>query len=44
MVRNFIVSITRSTISLIGTALAVAALVLILSLFMLEQFGFEGGP
>jgi len=44
MVRNFIVSITRSTISLIGTALAVAALVLMLSLFMLEQFGFEGGP
>jgi len=44
MVKNFIVSITRSTISLIGTALAVAALVLILSLFMLEQFGFEGGP
>jgi hypothetical protein len=44
MVRNFIVSITRSTISLIGTALAVAALVLILSLFMIEQFGFEGGP
>lgn len=44
MVRNFIVSITRSTISLIGTAIAVAALVLILSLFMIEQFGFEGGP
>lgn len=44
MVRNFIVSITRSSISLIGTALAVAALVLMLSLFMLEQFGFEGGP
>ena len=44
MVRNFIVSITRSTISLIGTALAVATLVLMLSLFMLEQFGFEGGP
>jgi hypothetical protein len=44
MVRNFIVSITRSIISLVGTALAVAALVLMLSLFMLEQFGFEGGP
>jgi len=44
MVRNFIVSITRSTISLIGTALAVATLVLMLSLFLLEQFGFEGGP
>ena len=44
MVRNFIVSITRSIISLSGTALAVAALVLMLSLFMLQQFGFEGGP
>ncbi len=44
MVRNFIVSITRSMISLSGTALAVASLVLMLSLFVLEQFGFEGGP
>ena len=44
MVKNFIVSITRSSISLLGTAIAVAALVLILSLFMIEQFGFEGGP
>jgi len=44
MVRNFIVSITRSVVSLSGTALAVAALVLMLSLFVLEQFGFEGGP
>ena len=44
MVRNFVVSITRSAISLSGTALAVAALVLMLSLFVLEQFGFEGGP
>ena len=44
MVRNFIVSITRSMISLSGTALAVASLVLILSMFALEQFGFEGGP
>jgi len=44
MVRNFIVSITRSGISLSGTALAIAALVLMLSLFVLEQFGFEGGP
>lgn len=44
MVRNFIVSITRSMISLCGTALSVATLVLMLSLFVLEQFGFEGGP
>ncbi len=44
MVRNFIVSITRSVISLTGTAISVASLVLMLSLFVLEQFGFEGGP
>lgn len=44
MVKNFVVSITRSRISLTGSALAVASLVLILSLSMLEQFGFEGGP
>ena len=44
MVRSFIVSITRSRISLSGTALALAALVLMLSLFALEQFGFDGGP
>ena len=44
MVRNFIVSITRSAISLIGTSIAVATLVLMLSLFLIEQFGFEGGP
>jgi hypothetical protein len=44
MVRNFLVSITRSIISLTGTALALASLVLMMSLFALEQFGFEGGP
>ena len=44
MVRNFIVSITRSVISLTGTAISVASLVLMLSLFVLEQFGFQGGP
>jgi hypothetical protein len=31
-------------ISLVGTAIAIASLVLILSLITLEQFGFEGGP
>jgi len=44
MVKDFIVSVTRSTLSLTGSALAVASLVLMLSLFMIEQFGFEGGP
>ena len=44
MVRHFLVSITRNGVSLIGTAIAVAALVLITSLFVMEKLGFEGGP
>lgn len=44
MMRNFFVTITRNGVSLIGTALALASLVLILSLFAMELFGFEGGP
>ena len=44
MIKNFFASITRNAISLIGTALALASLVLILSLFTMQQFGFEGGP
>ena len=44
MFRSFFASITHNAISLIGTALAVASLVLIASLFTMQQFGFEGGP
>lgn len=44
MFRNFLSSITHNGISLIGTALAIASLVLIVSLFVMEQLGFEGGP
>ena len=44
MFKNFLASITHNAISLIGTAIAVAALVLILSLFAMELWGFEGGP
>jgi hypothetical protein len=44
MFRKFFASITHNAISLIGTAVAVASLVLILSLFAMQQFGFEGGP
>jgi hypothetical protein len=44
MFKNFFASITHNAISLIGTALAVASLVLIASLFTMEQLGFEGGP
>ena len=42
--RSFLGSITRNGISLIGTALALASLVLIVSLFFMEQLGLEGGP
>ena len=42
--KNFLASISRNGISLIGTGLAIAGLVLIVSLFVMEQLGFEGGP
>ena len=44
MLKDFVASITHNVISLIGTALAVASLVLMACLFAMEQFGFEGGP
>ena len=37
-------SITRNGISLFGTGLALASLVLIISLFVIQQIGYEGGP
>jgi hypothetical protein len=42
--KNFLVSITHNAISLIGTAIAVAALVLMGSLFAIKLGGYEGGP
>ena len=44
MFKNFITSITRNGISLFGTGLAIAALVLIICLYVMTQVGFEGGP
>ncbi len=44
MLRNFFASITRNGFSLFGTGLAIASLVLIVSLFVMEQIGFHGGP
>ena len=44
MLKNFLASITRNAMSLIGTGLAIASLVLIICLFVMEQLGFEGGP
>jgi hypothetical protein len=44
MFKNFLASMTRNALSLIGSAIAVSALVLIGSLFAMELWGFEGGP
>ncbi len=44
MFKNFLASITHNALSLIGTAVALAALVLMGSLFTMELWGFEGGP
>jgi nitrate/TMAO reductase-like tetraheme cytochrome c subunit len=44
MIKNFLASITHNAISLVGTAIAVATLVLMASLFGMELWGFEGGP
>ena len=44
MLKNFISSITGNAISLIGTALALASVLLIVSLFAIQQMGYEGGP
>ncbi len=44
MFKHFLPSITHNRMSLVGTALAIMALVLIICLFVMEQLGFEGGP
>ncbi len=44
MFKNFLSSITRNGMSLFGTGLAIAALVLIVCLYFMTQVGFEGGP
>ena len=42
MLKNFLASITRNGLSIAGTALAIASIVLIISLFLMEQLGFRG--
>lgn len=44
MLRYSLEFITRNRISLAGMGLAVASLVLMISLFVMEQLGFKGGP
>ena len=43
MLKNFLSSITRNATSLAGTALALASVILIVSLFVIQQMGFDGG-
>jgi len=44
MVKNFLSVVTRSTLSMIGTALAAVSLLLFVTLFAMQVAGFEGGP
>ena len=44
MFRNFFTSITRNGLSLFGTGLAIASLVLIICLFIIQAMGYDGGP
>jgi len=44
MFRNFLASITRNGISFVGTALALAGLVLIICLIFIQKLGYDGGP
>jgi hypothetical protein len=44
LARHFLASITGNGISLAGTALALASMILIICLFFIQQLGFEGGP
>jgi hypothetical protein len=43
MARDFFAALTRNTVSLIGTALVVASVTLIITLFVIQQLGFQGG-
>lgn len=44
MARHFFASLTQNPISLVGTAVAAASLMLIITLFGIHALGFEGGP
>ena len=43
MVRNFVSVITRHWISLVGAVIALAAVVMMLTLIAIQMTGFEGG-
>lgn len=43
MIRDFFAALTRNTMSLVGTAMAAASILLIITLIIIEQLGFRGG-
>jgi nitrate/TMAO reductase-like tetraheme cytochrome c subunit len=44
MIRNFFAAITRNAVSMLGAILAIAAGVLIVTFFVMELLGYQGGP
>jgi len=44
MIRNYISVITRSMLSIVGSAIATASFVLFVTLFLIQIMGFKGGP
>jgi hypothetical protein len=44
MIRNYISVITRSTLSIVGSAIATASFLLFVTLFLIQNMGFKGGP
>ena len=44
MIKNYLAVITRSTLSIAGTAIAVVGAALFITLFVIQFIGFRGGP
>jgi len=44
MIRQFFALLIQNTLSMLGTAIALSALMLMLALFVVQSLGFEGGP
>lgn len=44
MLKNFFIALTRNAVSLIGAAIATASGILIVTLFVMELFGYRGSP
>jgi hypothetical protein len=44
MIRNYFSVITRSVLSMVGTAIALVGFLLFVTLFLIQNLGFRGGP